>query len=256
MFLTASVGFYNQSLDDQLRAFHQMCEHGERLKAGGEDYLKWAVDEKLEMWTRVAGGKPDVKVHYYFAGAARMTVALLEKTPRRDRTLSDGAFLCRTRGIAGDGWVAGRLPFVFDTPEYHRYDGLKLPRVAEVQLTAFAVDLTGYETAEEFDEAFPPDEHDYCWDYKHFAPLSLITERGEGGELQQPGGAAGGFVLETEIVTNPLTGLDYCWAKIETVGGEMDVVCSPDKLSGYLVPGGLAAGHFYLYGRPVEDASN
>jgi hypothetical protein len=181
---------------------------------------------------------------------------VLEKTPRRQVIRADGAFLCRGRGCAGANWVAGRNPFVFDSPYYYRYEGLSLPRVNTVQLTAFAFDVAGYENEDEYDEAYPADEHGYCWDYKHFVPVCMTTPRGEGGELQDAGAEVSGYVTDTGIITNPLTGYDFCWARLETVGGEVDVVCSPDRLSGYLVKGGIAVTSCYLFGRLIANDSN
>jgi hypothetical protein len=152
--------------------------------------------------------------------------------------------------------VAGRNPFVFDTPNYHSYDGLSLPRVNAVQLTAFAFEMTGYETEEEFDEAYPPDGEGFCWGYQHFVPACMITPRGEGGELQPASAEVSGFVRDTAIISNPVTGHDFCWARVETIGGEVDVVCAPERLSGYLVKGGVATTTCYLYGRLIEDDSN
>ena len=72
-------------------------------------------------------------------------------------------------------------------------------------------------------EAYPADENGYCWDYKHFIPQCMVEPRGEGGELQDACAEISGFVRDTAIVTNPLTGYDFCWARVETIGG--DVAC-------------------------------
>ncbi|MDT7808336.1 MAG: hypothetical protein QOJ70_2149 [Acidobacteriota bacterium] len=256
MSFKADVGFSDNSVMDHYETFMQMCEHGEMVETNSMKYLKWDVGEKLELWTRVLDGKPEPIFYSYYAGDARMTVALIEKMPRPKPTLSDGAFLCRSSACAGRNWIAGRLPFIFDTPDYHRYDGLSLPRLAAVQFTAFAFRMTGYETEDEFDEAYPADEEGYCWGYKYFVPACMLKPRGEGGELQPASVEVSGFVLDTGIISNPVTGLDFCWAKLETIGGEVDVVCSPNKLNGYLVKDGIATVSGYLYGRLIEDSSN
>ena len=256
MYFESDVGLRDRSAVALLKTFHQMREHGEVVETAGMKYLKWSVGEGLELWTKFKDGEPEMLFSPYYAGASRMKVALIEKTPRQKPLRADGAFFCRGGASAGSGWVAGRNPFVFDALGYHRYDGLSLPRVGSVQLTAFAFEVTGYENEEEYDEAYPPDEHGYCWDYKHFVPLCMVEPRGEGGELQPACAEVSGYVRETGIMTNPLTGHDFCWARVETVGGEVDVVCSPDRLSGYLLEGGIAVTNCYLFGRPVEDDSN
>jgi hypothetical protein len=256
MLFAASVGFYDRGIVDLYETFLRMCEHGEMIEAGGFKYLKWSVGEQVELWTHLKDGKPEMLFNSYYAGHTRMKVALLEKMPRRETTLSDGAFLCRGCASAGAGWIAGRNPFIFDTLDYHRYDGVSLPRLCTVQLTAFSFQMTGYENEDEFDEAYPADEEGYCWDYKHFVPALMLKRRDEAGELQAATTEISGYVRDTGIITNPATGLDFCWAKLETIGGEIDVVCAPDKLSGYLVTGGIAATQCYLYGRLTEDECN
>jgi hypothetical protein len=256
MIFTASVGFHDRDVEDRYNVYVQMCEHGEIVETKSTKYLRWEVGENLELWTRVKGGQPDALYHYYYAGGARMNVALLEKMPRRDETVSDGAFFCRSSACAGVGWIAGRVPFVFDTPDFHRYDDLLLPRLAQVQLTAFASNLRAFAYEGEYLEAFPTNEKGYGWNCKHFIPACLLGFRDEENELQAAVTQVSGLVLDEGIITNPVTGLDFCWAKVETIGGEVDVVCSPERLSGYLVRGGIATANCYLYGRLIEDRSN
>jgi hypothetical protein len=256
MIFESDVGFRDKDAAGTLKTLWQMCEHGEVVETAGMRYLKWAVGEGLELWARFNDGSFGPLFFPYYAGDSRMKVALVEKTPRQKVLRADGAFLCRGQASAGADWVAGRNPFVFDTLDYYRHDGLSLPRLHAVQITAYAFDVAGYEGEEEYDEAYPADEAGYCWDYKHFIPLCMVEPRGEGGELQDACAEVSGFVRDTAIITNPLTGYDFCWARVETIGGEVDVVCSPDRLSGYLVVGGVAVTNCYLFGRLIEDDSN
>lgn len=256
MLYEADVGFYERDAVRHYETYKQLCKNGEVVETDGATYLKWSVGERLELWTRLEGGEPEMIFYAYYAGEARMKVALIEKAPRPRKSLSEGAFLCRGRGAAGRDWVAGRNPFIFDTPHYHSYDGLSLPRVGMIQLTGFASSMTGFEDEDEYDKAYPADAQGFCWDYKHFIPALMLGPRGEGGQLQSASAEVSGWVLNTAILTNPVTGLDFCWAKLDTVGGEVDVVCSPDRLSGYLVKGGVAATTCYLFGRLVDDDSN
>jgi hypothetical protein len=256
MIITSSVGFRDRNSFDFYNTYLQLCENGEIFETKNAKYLRWDVGDNLELWTRVKDEGPEMHYHSCFEGDARMTVALLEKTPRRKEMFSDGAFFCRSSASAGAGWLAGRAPFVFDTPYFHRYDDLQLPRLASVQLTAFAFTMQGFADEEEYDVAYPADEEGYCWDYKHFVPACMIEPRGEDNELQPACGEVSGYVLDSGILTNPSTDLDYCWAKVETIGGEVDMVCAPDRLSGYIVKGGIAVANCYLYGRLIEDRSN
>lgn len=256
MIYAAHVGFYDSGFRDHYRTYQRLCEKGELIEAGDFKYLMWSVGGQVELWTRVNDGKAEPIFQPYFAGKARMKVALLEKMTRREQSLSDGAFLCRGGGFAGGGWVAGRNPFIFDTPDFHRYDGLTLPRVCDVHVAGLAFNLHAFEDEDGYDEAYPATEKGYCWDYRHFIPMLMGEPRKEDGELQSAHAEVSGYVRDAGLITNPETGLDFCWARLDTVGGEVEVVCSPDKLDGYLVNGGVAVASCYLYGRLAENDFN
>src|SRR4051812_6021702 len=108
------LGFPDGSVVENYETYKQMCEEGELFELNGSKYIRWSPGEGLELWTRVENGMAKAAFYSYYAGEARMRVLLLEKTPRAEPTLSDGAFLCRSSAYAGDGWLAGKLAFVFD----------------------------------------------------------------------------------------------------------------------------------------------
>lgn len=252
----SDMGFRDECGLDRLHTLTLMSERGELVETKAVKYLKLSVDERLELWTRMVEGEPDSNIHAYFVGESRFPVALIEKMPRSKLTFSDGAFLCRSKPAAGAGWVSGQIPFVFDAPDYHRYDDLTLPRVAVVQITGSTKQIIAYESEDEYEEANPPDDEGYGWGAMHFLPIYMMEPRNEDNELQHPLAEVSGFVLDTDIITNPLTGLEFCWAKVETICGEIDVVCSPDQLEGYLHKGGVATASCYLNGRILRDDSN
>jgi hypothetical protein len=252
----SDMGFYDGCGLDRLRTLTLMSEQGEFVETKAVKYLKLSVGDRLELWTRVVNGEPDGNIHAYFVGESRFPVALIDKMPRKKISLSDGAFLCRSKPSAGAGWVAGQLPFVLDVPDYHRYDDLTLPRVAVAQVMGSSKRVVAYESEEEYEEANPPDERGYGFYAMHFIPTYAIEPRKEDDEIQYPMAEVSGFVLETDIITNPLTGLEFCWANVETICGEVDVVCSPHQLEGYLHKDGVVTASCYLYGRILSDDSN
>ncbi len=252
----SDMGFDDACGLDRLRTLTLMREQGEIVEAKAVKYLKLSVGDRLELWTKVVNGEPDGNIHAYFVGESRFPVALIDKMPRKKISLSDGVFLCRSKPCAGAGWVAGQIPFVFDAPDYHRYDGLTLPRVAVAQIMGSSKKVVAYESEDEYEEANPPDDNGYGFYAMHFLPIYMVEPRMEDNELQYPMAEVSGFVLETDIITNPLTGLEFCWAHVETICGEVDVVCSPEGLQGYLHKGGVAVGYCYLNGRILSDDSN
>lgn len=256
MTFISDIGFYDKSGYERAVTMQQMKEHGEIIRAGDASYIKWSPNEGVELWAKFTEGKIDLNLHPYFFGKSRMRVALIEKMLRSNQVISEGAFLCRNKPCMSRDWIAGGLPFVFDAPDYDLYNGLQLPKLAEVQLTAFAFQATGYEDEDEYWEANPTDEDGYGFEPEHFIPTTYTMPRGENNELQPPCAEISGTVLDTAIITNEATGRDFCWAKLRTVGGEVDMVCAPTSLEGYLVTGGIAMTNSYLTGRLIKDTSN
>lgn len=251
--LLADIGFADGNGYERLKIVRQMQEEGEIIKTSNVTYLKWEPGAGVEVWSKMKGEQVDGQLHAHFRGTARMRVALIEKMARASDALSEGAFLCWSTPCQGENWISGKLPFVFDAPDYARYDSLQLPKLMEVQLTGFAFQLTGYESEEDYEEANPPDEEGYYFAARHFIPSVFTTERGENNELQACFAEISGDVLDAAIITNPATEADFCWAKVLTIGGEVDLVCAPERLDGYLVKGGVACGRVLVMGRLIEE---
>src|SRR5205085_36715 len=62
------MGFHDGNGRDRLRTLMLMQEQGEEIVASGARYLKLAVDDRLELWTRIIEGKPEGYLHSYFVG--------------------------------------------------------------------------------------------------------------------------------------------------------------------------------------------
>ena len=251
--LLSDIGFADGNGYERLKLVQQMQEKGEIIKTANSTYSKWDEGSGCEVWSKMNGKEIDGRLHAHFQGSARMRVALIEKMRRASEALSDGAFLCWSTPCQGENWVSGKLPFVFDAPDYDRYDGLQLPKLVEVQLTGFAFQLTGFESEEDYEEANPPDDEGYYFAARHFIPSVFTAERGENNELQGCFAEISGDVLDTAIITNPATEADFCWAKVLTIGGEVDMVCAPQFLNGYLVTGGVVCGHVLVMGRLIDE---
>lgn len=62
-----------------------------------------------------------------------------------------------------------------------------------------------------------------------------------------------GHVRETERRTNQLTGDEFVWCLVDSLGGSFDVVIDPELLSNAPRVGGVVHGSFWLSGRIISD---
>lgn len=145
-------------------------------------------------------------------------------------------------GVTSDG----DYPFCFNAPDYRSRDGLNLPSEVSVQLAAFPAELLAYEDGEEMRSSS-------TW-MKEMGPESCIPSGTflPGGKVLDPPNPEimfCGSVQETSQLTNPVTGKSFFWARVRTLGGELDVVADPTTVKGTIKKNGIVGSMCYLSGR-------
>lgn len=266
------IGFVLDDTRCYMKLRQQVAEYGQTIHTPVGTYFFWSPGENLELWAKIKPEDDIGHLHLHFAGSAHMNVALVEKNTFEDDTLAEGLFVAypnpqKGKGFLskehshlhyGDGTYSNYNPFVFITPDFDRYAEMQLPVLTELQLTAFPLhEVHAYESEDawvdwqvEMDDS---GEDDPCvWSGETFCPSAMLFKKTADNLYPKPTAFIAGTVLETAILTNPVTGFDFSWAKVRTIQGEIDFVFAPEVLNGYLVIGGVVAGEFYLSGRLLD----
>jgi hypothetical protein len=273
-----SIGFPIGGAYSYMVLHQQMWEHGKLVPTPLGSYRLLAPGAGVEVWAKQEGAGKLGHLHPHFSGGARMRVAIVERRPT-DTSLTEGLFVAYFKhregeGIEsvherlryGDGTYTGVIPFVFAAPDYHCYEQVQLPIVTDVQIAAFPFQMRAYDTEDEWidwqlerdrlarGEDEEEEEDPGFLAGASFMPSTLLFEKESPDDFPGPTAQLSGIVLETAIITNPVTEQDFSWARLETAAGEIDLVVSTELLDGYLVEGGVAAGHCLLSGRLPEFA--
>ncbi len=232
----ASIGF-GDDIEDLVRRTGRL---GERLEAEGGAYYVWRPGDGAELWASVDHQQHLLGLNPHFGGGAWMRVRLTARTDERRGAPLEGSFHVWA-GEVGEDSDGGLYPFVFDSPGYGLQADLTLPAIREVQLATFARELCAYATEEEFRASRPGFEPNY------FVPVGLFGT-GEQAEASRARARFAGLVLETALLTNRATELGFRWARVRTLGGEVDVVAAPGQVEGAIIEGGRIGGSFCLSG--------
>lgn len=273
-----NIGFPIGGVYAYMMLQRQILEYGQIVHTPVGPYRWFAPGAGVEVWAQQKEEGKLGHLHPHFSGGARMRVALVEKRPNDD-SLTEGLFVAYFKhkegeGIEsvherlryGDGTYTGVIPFVFGSPDYHCYSNLPMPIVTDVQITAFPFQMTAYETEddwidwqleEERRQKGPVVDEDDDGGFlagASFLPSTMLFEKESPDDIPSPMAHLSGIVLETAIITNPVTEQDFSWARIETAAGEMDLVVCTDLLDGYLIEGGVAVGKCFLSGRLPDFA--
>ena len=217
------------------------CRQGFYLKysdaSGAEIYLQGNFDQEL------VGFNP------HFAGKSRRTVGITQRI-ERDSSELDGGFHAWANPSDSGVEAAGEFPFVFDAPDFRIAEFENFPALKDIQLTAFAsndfqmfADETTYFDSQDSELKYAP---------KSFVPVGLFSfDENETIDLNlvRPIGKFAGEIKEFELKTNQLSGQEFYWLLVETLGGETDVVVDPKFVSEEPKIGGIVSGQFWLSGR-------
>ncbi|MGI8543847.1 MAG: hypothetical protein ACR2MD_10270 [Aridibacter sp.] len=215
-------------------------------------YLKFSDASGAEIFLQ---GNPDqelVGFNPHFAGTSRRKVGLTQKI-ERDSSELDGGFHAWANPSDSDIEASGEYPFVFDVPDFRLVEIEKFPVTKEIQLTAFASnDFEIFSNEEDF---FDSQKSELKYASKSFVPVGLFSfDENENIDLNvvRPIGKFAGEIKEFDRRTNQLSGQDFYWFLVETLGGAIDVVADPKFVTEEPEFGGIVSGQFWLSGRIYE----
>lgn len=208
-------------------------------------YLRWRGTGGEELWLQVSEDGQLLGLQPHFAGNATMRVRLDSRIERDSHPALDGAFYSWAFFDGHDGETV--YPFVFDSPDSGRFDEIRFPSVAHVQLAAFAHEVEFHRSPEVFEARQGGESLKFAT--RSFIPSGLFSV--DGGSTEPPGAMAilTGHVREAATRTNERTGERFHWALVDSLGGLFDVVIDPELLPDLPAPGGVIGGQFWLSGR-------
>jgi len=243
----SSIGFPVQSVDDfNVLAKRAVTQAAKTITIPGIGYYRqWSPGAGIELWVDVNQQIQILGLNPHFDGKARMRVKLVNRIIHPKDTVLEGAFYGWANpesGVTSDG----DYPFSFSAPDYRLHDKVSLPSEVTVQLAAFPGELLAFENLEAMRSS-------NTW-MSQMAPESCIpsgTFLPKGGIIDPPKPEIMfcGTVQDTSQLKNPVTGLPFFWAKVRTLGGELDVVADPAAVKGTIKKKGIVGSMCWLSGR-------
>jgi hypothetical protein len=239
------IGFLIASEDDLTQVIKQaMAEAKEIIPVKKGSYIRWSSDCGAELWLQ--GDRKDrlIGMAPHFAGTSQIQIGLAARAKRSYDNALEGGFKAWTD--PSEGSRNGAYPLVFDAPDFAVYSEIKLPSLATVQISAFAEEITLYESAEAF---LSSQSAKHKLASQSFVPVGLFAETERNEEPSDARARFAGHVLQAEEKVNALSREPFVWALVETVGGIYDVVIARAMLDDLPAEGTVVSGSFWLSGR-------
>lgn len=244
----SSLGICISEQDEFYEYFKKAYENGEHIKTDTGVYIKWQVGNGVELWGQIDENNNAIGMNPHFSGNAKMTVRIEKKVIRPNDTVLDGSLYCWADPRENED--DGMYPFVFDLPNMATYQSIKLPQIVTVQIAGFAHELSAFRNDEEFEKS---QEQKPRLASEAFIPSGLFHPDGEDTIPPQAYAIFTGHILDTKEIINPYTNNRFNWARIKTLGGEIDIVVDPEVLQGSLIIGGVVSGSFWLSGKIIGN---
>lgn len=245
-----SIGFQIENEEDVARLIEQILQNGDEYESSCSTFITWLVDGGIELTLPIDEEGRVINCNPHFVGQSRMMAGLVNIF-QDEEDHYDRKFLAWSNPSDPRDVESGEYPFVFDLPEYGPlfYYEDQLPLAVSVQLAAFAYHLNCYRNEDEFDAAQDPEIR---FASESFVPIGLFSDGGEfAGDLTEA--ICCGRVLQAEKRENPVTGLQYWYIHVQTLGGTIDIVADPQVVEGEPVAGGFVQGNFWLSGKIIDE---
>jgi hypothetical protein len=218
----------------------------EAIDANGGWYAQYVDAQGAGIWMQFDLDNKLLGANPHFHGPSRRRVMLTEIVASRNYAL-DGAFHAWADPKDENDPESGAYPFVFDVPNFHSLPDRQFPVVKDIQLAAFAHTLELFADIADYDRYNAGEELRFA--SKCFIPVGLFASTEEAAD-EGPASTCMfvGHIQRTARFTNDLTGDDYFWMLVDTLGGEVDVVADLRFFQSPPQVGGIVKGEFWLSG--------
>jgi hypothetical protein len=245
----SDIGFPVRGEQDVNEVIMRVLENVAEIPCPRGTYYKFADASGAAIYLQGNREHELIGFNPHFEGKSRRLVSLTKAIEKESSEL-DGAFHAWAAPPDESG-ETGEYPFVFDVPDFRVNEDLTFPRNAEIQLAAFA--SSEFQIFADERAFYDSQEADVKFASKSFIPSGLFNPNET--EPSRPPLAFGVFTGEIkafELKTNKLTGENFYWFLVETLGGEVDVVADPRLIAAEPQNGGYLSGQFWLSGKLIS----
>lgn len=248
----SDIGFTMHSQEDFEALVDSAYSKSTATKVNEGTYFVYSDKSGAEMWIQFNNDNECIGANPHYNGKSRRTVCLTNTMERPESEL-DGAFHGWAAPAEKNNPESGDYPFVFDSPGFKTTGNIPFPVDYDIQLAAFAQELSVFDNEQEYDNS-QASETKYA--VQSFIPTGLFAaaENPEDDDPPQALAMFTGIIKQYERKRNGLTGHEFYWLLVDTLGGDVDVVADVLFFEKEPVKGGVLHGRFWLSGQLLHPA--
>ncbi|MEJ7654461.1 MAG: hypothetical protein WKH64_14590 [Chloroflexia bacterium] len=243
----SSIGFRVRTDEDFSDIAVLAATSGELIESSGGAYVRWGPGAGVELWAQVAAD-------HRIVGPTRTTEAI----PLCESDSSRGSSVETTTTAASTLGHSQTLTATTRTMRSTRSSSTRPTTVCTTRSSSPRKSVSNLPRSPTKAEAYPDEDAYGAHNGRSTTGLGSRPSRSyppgcssRAGETSHPEAFAilSGTVMQAVMLVNPVAGVSFHWAKVRTLGGEVDLVADPEVLVGELTEGGVVSGVFWLSGR-------
>lgn len=252
----STIGF--QFADEQqFRETMIACagDAADQIDCAAGHYGIWSSRSGAQVWFhlgRTQAGEIEIfGLTPFFEGKSDVALTIRRAVQREGDNAFEGTLEAIIETQSGDAY-----PLAFDAIDFALSGAEELPAKHRVRLSAFARDVTVYDSEASYyaaaEQGSGPVFAAQC-----FVPVGMLAseQTEEGVTPPQPVAPSAAYfagrIVEHNKLVNDKTGRAFDWLVVETLGVELDVLADPQVVEGEPQEGGTVAVNAVLFGRIV-----
>lgn len=253
----SSIGMPVNTERDMIKVLDKASEAGEKIACEFGYYQKWSSGTGAELWIHIDKSGEVIGVNPFYNGESNIPAGLINKVKNEKYNDFECMFYAWVDPKDNEPGM-GLYPLAFDCVNIALVEGLVLPCIRNVRLSAFAYDLDIYPDEENYhveQKKLHGDDHYYG--AKSFIPSGTFSfDDDDDGNAEEsfeikPEAIFTGIIMDYKKYKNELTGKKYFWIRTETYGGIIDVVADPELINREMKINGVISGQFYMCGKII-----
>jgi len=248
----SNIGFNVSTQEEFQKLLEKAHKQSTTVKVKQGAYSIYSDKSGAELWIQFNNNNECIGANPHFKGKSKMTVCLTNTIERVESEL-DGAFHGWANPTEKNNPDSGEYPFIFDSPDFRSFGLPEFPIDMDIQLSAFAQELSVYDNEKEYEES---QSSEYKFASQSFIPSGLFSPEEDKDSNPQALGILTGIIKEFERKRNELTNEEYYWMLIDTLGGEVDLVADIRYLKKEPIINGVVQGQFWLSGQLINAPKN
>ncbi len=243
----SNIGFTIESENEFKNLVEKSFEKASQIEVPWGSYLHFIDSSGAELWTQLNLENEFIGFHPHFHGLSRRPVIVTHEIEGEESEL-DGMLYAWANPSEVDDPESGDYPFVFNVPDIKALGELEFPKNVDIQLTAFAIEFELYPNEDDY---YGSQDEELQFAVESFMPVGLFNFEDEDA-TPEPYAVFSGVITQSEKRKNEMTGEEFYWMLVETLGGEIDVVASVDLCDELPNVLGVIQGQFWLSGRVLD----